>query len=75
MRNTATLSKLAAIVSAGAAEEVTEGFGRRTAPAGVATYSPAFDEPPAELITALVTDRGVVEPVNEANVRALLAGT
>ena len=42
-----------------AAEEITEGFGRRTAPAGVQTYSPAFDVTPVELITAFITDRGI----------------
>ena len=47
-----------------AAEEVTEGFGQRTAPRGVKTYSPAFDVTPAELIGAIVTEKGVIEPVN-----------
>ena len=55
------------------AEEITEGFGRRTAPAGVRTYSPAFDVTPAELITALITDRGVIEPVTEAAVGEMIA--
>jgi len=55
-------------------EEITEGFGRRTAPVGVKTYSPAFDVTPAELITALVTDRGLIQPVNEEQVRGVLAG-
>jgi methylthioribose-1-phosphate isomerase len=54
------------------AEEITEGFGRRTAPEGVRTYSPAFDVTPAELITGLITDRGIIQPVNEANVRAAI---
>ena len=54
------------------AEEITEGFGRRTAPEGIATYSPAFDVTPAELITGLITDRGIIRPVTEANVRAVL---
>jgi methylthioribose-1-phosphate isomerase len=57
-----------------ASEEITEGFGRRTAPAGAATYSPAFDVTPAELIAAIVTDRGVIQPVSEANVRKAIAG-
>ena len=30
-----------------AAEEITEGFGKRTAPAGIKTYNPAFDVTPA----------------------------
>ena len=54
------------------AEEITEGFGRRTAPPGVKTYSPAFDVTPAELITAIITDRGLIQPVNEAAVRSVM---
>ena len=53
-------------------EEITEGFGRRTAPAGVKTYCPAFDVTPAELIAAIITDRGVIQPVNEENVRKVV---
>ena len=41
-----------------AAEEVTEGFGARTAPVGVQVYSPAFDVTPAELITSIITEKG-----------------
>ena len=51
-----------------AAEEITEGFGRRTAPQGIRTFSPAFDVTPAELITAIITDRGVIQPVNRQSV-------
>jgi methylthioribose-1-phosphate isomerase len=42
--------------------EVTRGFGRPTAPEGVRVYSPAFDVTPAELITAIVCERGVLRP-------------
>lgn len=42
-----------------AAEEVTEGFGRLTAPEGVKVYSPAFDVTPAALVTAIITEKGV----------------
>ena len=42
-------------------EEVAVGFGRRTVPEGVAVYNPAFDVTPAELILAIVTERGVIE--------------
>jgi methylthioribose-1-phosphate isomerase len=55
------------------AEEITEGFGRRTAPADVKTYSPAFDVTPASLITGLITDRGLIQPVNADTIRAALA--
>lgn len=39
--------------------EITEGFGRRTAPDGVKTFSPAFDVTPAELITLFIADSGI----------------
>ena len=55
-----------------AAEEITHGFGRRTAPEGVEVYSPAFDVTPADLITAIITDRGVIQPVNAENVRKII---
>ncbi len=54
------------------AEEITEGFGRRTAPDGIAVYAPAFDVTPAELITAIITDRGVIDPVTTENVRKVV---
>lgn len=47
-----------------APEEITMGFGRRTAPEGVKTYSPAFDVTPAELITAIVCEKGLLYPPN-----------
>jgi methylthioribose-1-phosphate isomerase len=42
--------------------EVTEGFGRRTAPPGVKVFSPAFDVTPAGLVAAIVCERGVLRP-------------
>jgi methylthioribose-1-phosphate isomerase len=41
--------------------EITEGFGLRTAPEGVMTFSPAFDVTPNRLITCFITDRGIRE--------------
>jgi methylthioribose-1-phosphate isomerase len=55
-----------------AAEEITHGFGRPTAPAGAKTYNPAFDVTPAELISAIVTDRGVIQPVNAKEIAGSL---
>jgi methylthioribose-1-phosphate isomerase len=52
--------------------EVTDGFGRPTAPADVHVYNPAFDVTPAGLIAAIVTERGVIRPVNAATVHATL---
>ncbi len=51
-----------------AAEEITEGFGRRTAPDGIDVYNPAFDVTPAQLIRAIITERGRITPVTPENV-------
>jgi methylthioribose-1-phosphate isomerase len=40
-------------------EEITAGFGRVTAPAGIKVYAPAFDVTPVDLITGFVTEHGV----------------
>jgi len=55
-----------------AEEEVTCGMGRRTAPAGVKVYNPAFDVTPAGLIGGIVTERGVIAPVTAEAIRAAL---
>ena len=54
--------------------EIARSFGRMTAPAGVAVYNPAFDVTPAEYIHGIITERGVIDPVNEQNVRAHVEG-
>lgn len=53
--------------------EITHGFGKQTAPAGVAAYNPAFDVTPADLIAGIVTEKGIIAPVNEENVRENLS--
>ena len=55
------------------AEEITHAFGRQTAPNGAQVYNPAFDVTPAELITAIITDRGVIQPVNSVSLQARMA--
>jgi len=55
-----------------AAEEITCGFGRRTAPAGVEVYNPAFDVTPANLIAGIITERGVISPVNREEVERVV---
>jgi methylthioribose-1-phosphate isomerase len=52
--------------------EVTHGFGRMTAPEGVKVYNPAFDVTPAVLIAGIVTEKGLIRPVNETFIRAIL---
>jgi len=54
--------------------EVTGFRGERWAPEGVAVANPAFDVTPAALVTALITERGVVSPVDGAGIRRLFAG-
>lgn len=55
-----------------AASEITHGFGKQTAPTGVAVYNPAFDVVPASCIAGIVTELGVIAPVTTENVRAML---
>jgi methylthioribose-1-phosphate isomerase len=43
-------------------DEVRRGFGAATAPDDVDVFNPAFDVTPAELITAIVSDRGIHRP-------------
>jgi methylthioribose-1-phosphate isomerase len=45
-----------------APDEVSGWRGQRAAPAGVQVWNPAFDVTPAALVTAIITDRGVVAP-------------
>jgi len=52
--------------------EVTHGFGRQTAPDGVEVYNPAFDVTPAEFIAGIITEKGVVRPVNSDTIREVL---
>jgi len=54
-----------------AAREVTFLAGQAIAPLGSAAYNPAFDVTPAAFITALVTERGVAQPVTAGNLRVL----
>jgi methylthioribose-1-phosphate isomerase len=44
------------------AGEVTGWGAHRTAPEGIAVWNPAFDVTPAELITAIITDKGIFPP-------------
>ncbi len=53
-------------------EEVTEGFGKRTAPYGVQVYNPAFDVTPHRYVTALITEKGIVRAPFDQNLKALL---
>lgn len=49
-------------------EEIRSGFGRLTAPEDQPCYSPAFDVTPAHLISAIITERGVIRQVDQAGI-------
>jgi methylthioribose-1-phosphate isomerase len=47
--------------------EIKEGLGKRIALEEIHVYNPAFDVTPANLITAIITERGVVRyPYNDS---------
>ena len=52
-------------------DEIICGFGKQTAPTGVPVYNPAFDVTPGNLITAIITDRGVVYPPFIENIKKI----
>ena len=52
--------------------EITHGFGRQTAPDGIHVYNPAFDVTPADLIAAIITEKGLIQPVAEATIRSMI---
>jgi methylthioribose-1-phosphate isomerase len=48
--------------------------GQRMTPEGAAAWNPAFDVTPAELIDAIVTEKGVVERPDRPKMAAMMAG-
>jgi methylthioribose-1-phosphate isomerase len=54
--------------------EVTDVFGRRIAPEGTDALNFAFDVTPHELITAIITEAGVLEPPYTESIAAAFAG-
>jgi methylthioribose-1-phosphate isomerase len=55
-----------------APEEVTRPFNHQITPDDANVYNPAFDVTTAELITAIITDRGIVQPVDIDTTRAII---
>ena len=53
------------------AQEVVDIFGSRVAPEGINVRHPAFDVTPARLITAIITERGVIRAPFEEGIRSL----
>jgi methylthioribose-1-phosphate isomerase len=54
-------------------EEITQGFGKRTAPQGIKVYNPAFDVTPHEYVTAIVTEKGIIKPPFHVHLAQLFA--
>ncbi|MGB9867510.1 MAG: S-methyl-5-thioribose-1-phosphate isomerase [Bacillota bacterium] len=67
-----TPSGEAIVVEERSPEEVTTIGGIHVAPEGVQALNPAFDVTPASLVSAIVTNRGVVRPPYEQALRGLL---
>jgi methylthioribose-1-phosphate isomerase len=70
-----TLDGAAIKVEQRPAEEVTSLAGVQIAPEETPGYNPAFDVTPPELITAIVTERGVAQPPTAGTLRVLTAGS
>lgn len=56
-------------------EEVCGFHGVRTAPNGVKVVNPAFDVTPAELITGIVCERGILKPDYRRSIAGMLSST
>lgn len=54
-------------------DEVLQCAGQRTTAAGVGAWNPVFDVTPAELVDAIVTERGVIERPNRESIAAQMA--
>jgi len=53
--------------------EITHPLGQQAAPADCDVYNPAFDVTPARLVRAIITERGVIEPLTRDTVAAMVA--
>ena len=54
------------------AQEVTHAFFRKPiAPQGIKVFNPAFDVTPHRLITAIITDRGVIKPPYASSIKRI----
>ena len=51
-------------------KEVSHIFGKALAPKGMKVFNPAFDVTPQELVTAIITERGVINPPYQQNIRS-----
>jgi methylthioribose-1-phosphate isomerase len=51
-------------------KEVSHIFGRSLAPKGIRIFNPAFDVTAQDLISAIITEKGVIHPPYQQNIRA-----
>lgn len=51
--------------------EIIHGFGDQTAPTDVKVYNPAFDVTPNELITGIITEKGIAKPPYDKSIKEL----
>jgi methylthioribose-1-phosphate isomerase len=54
-------------------KEVSHIFGRALAPKGVKTFNPAFDITSQDLISAIITEKGVIHPPFQQNIRCYVS--
>jgi methylthioribose-1-phosphate isomerase len=50
-------------------KEVTHIFGKALAPKGMRVFNPAFDVTPQDLVSAIITEKGVIHPPYQQNIR------
>lgn len=60
------------VIEERSADEVVKVGKKRVAPKGVRIFNPAFDMTPPELITGIITERGVLKPPFEKNLKEML---
>lgn len=60
------------IIEERSVDEVVKVGKKRVAPKGVRIFNPAFDMTPPELISGIITERGVLKPPFEKNLKAML---
>ncbi len=52
------------------AKEVSHMFGKALAPKGIKVFNPAFDVTSHELVSAIITEKGVIQPPYQQNIRS-----
>lgn len=56
-------------------QEVREGFGKAVVARGARCFNPAFDVTPADLIRGIITERGIIEPVQVETIRRIFGAS